>query len=233
MNIIILDTETSKAAVNNYQFSQHSNLVFDIGLVVMDEDTYEIKHKYNAIVKEIYENKETMENFFFGEDALKWYDEQVRHGHIPVKPASEIGADIQKISNDYDVDVVSAYNATFDVDAIKDTWRDLKAGAVFDFDEVQVWDLYHMACQAVQHDENYKLAAVEYGFVTNSGNIRATAEAMYAYIKKDFNFIEDHTALSDAEIEAEILQWMLEKEKADMSIYFDRSPNSQAWRLIQ
>lgn len=232
-NIIVLDTETSKAGPGNYQFSPLSNLVFDIGFVIMCEDTYEIKYSYNALVEEVFNDSEIMSNFFFGEKAVAWYYKQAKSGQIPVKPARQIGEEIQKIVKEFDVDIVTAYNATFDVGAIKDTWRDLEAGLVFDFDEVIVWDLYHMACQALQYDENYAIAAVENNFLTDKGNVRATAEAVYAYIHNDFGFVEDHTALSDAQIEADILKWMLNNEKKNMSIYYDRASNNQAWRLVQ
>lgn len=233
-NIIVLDTETSKPEAGDYRFAQDTNLVFDIGFTVIDEDTYEIKHRYNALVEEIYTDHEIMHNFFFGDEALQWYEKQVQEGAIPVKPAAQITKEVQEIVKKYDVMIITAYNATFDVEAIKDTWRDLHAGEIFNFDDMIVWDIYHMACQALEHDDNYTIAAVENGFVTNKGNIQATAEAVYSYIKKDPNFVEDHTALSDAEIESEILAWLLEIEKKNnMSVYFDREPNQGAWRLVQ
>lgn len=48
-------------------------------------------------------------------------------------------------------------------------------------------------------------------FYTESGNYSTTAETVYRYITNNIDFIEEHTALADSEIEWEILRYCLLK----------------------
>ena len=52
----------------------------------------------------------------------------------------------------------------------------------------------------------YNKFCCENGFVTKSGNIQMTAEVCYRFLSGDVDFVEEHTALADCEIEAEILR---------------------------
>jgi hypothetical protein len=51
------------------------------------------------------------------------------------------------------------------------------------------------------------------GFITEKGNISCSAEAVYSYLSQESDFEEDHTALSDCEIEAKILQAVFSRKK--------------------
>jgi histidinol phosphatase-like PHP family hydrolase len=53
--------------------------------------------------------------------------------------------------------------------------------------------------------DEYKKFCEEYNLYTESGNYSTTAEAVYRFISGDTEFIEEHTALADSEIECEIL----------------------------
>ena len=46
---------------------------------------------------------------------------------------------------------------------------------------------------------------------TESGNYSTTAESVYRYVSGNTEFIEEHTALADSEIELEILKFCLEQ----------------------
>ena len=50
-------------------------------------------------------------------------------------------------------------------------------------------------------------------YITEKGNISCSAEAVYSYLFKDKDFVEDHTALSDCEIEAKILQAVFDRKQ--------------------
>ena len=54
-------------------------------------------------------------------------------------------------------------------------------------------------------DETYKAFCEEHGYFTDSGNYSTTAETVFRYVTGNTDFIEDHTALSDSEIEGSIL----------------------------
>ena len=51
------------------------------------------------------------------------------------------------------------------------------------------------------------------GLLTPAGNFSTTAETLFRYMGKDAEFIEDHMALSDALIEAELWAYALKQHK--------------------
>ena len=173
-----------------------------------------------------------MSKYVFDDEKLQWYKDEVAAGRLEVIPFAQMSKEVHAIIEEYDVEVFSAYNMGFDVRAVSDTAMSLKSGIFIDFDNEECWDLYHMACHALQGNDNYVVACMENGLVSPSGNIKANAEAVYSFITNNFAVIEDHTALSDAEIEADIMRWVLELEK-EKQVYFKREIYSQAWRLVQ
>jgi DNA polymerase III epsilon subunit-like protein len=48
-------------------------------------------------------------------------------------------------------------------------------------------------------------------FFTEKGNLKMTAESIYCFISNNKNFTEKHTALKDAEIEAEIYDYIIKR----------------------
>lgn len=228
--VLIIDTETVNKNAE-FGFNANGNLVFDLGVVVWNTDNT-IVEQYNAIVKEVWEDPEAMKNYVFSQEKIEWYKQQIALGLLPVKPMSEVAEDMRKLYSKYQSPILAAYNVTFDVRAVKDTAIELKAGLVFDFDGAEVWDIYHMACQALKGNDNFIASCVENGYVTEKGNIKATAESVYSFIHGDYTFVEDHTALSDAVIEADILDWVLKLEDSK-KVYFNRDASAAAWRLVQ
>ena len=67
--------------------------------------------------------------------------------------------------------------------------------------KVEFYDIWTMACMTLCQQKTF-LANAKY---TKRGNIITNAETVYNYITDQTDFIEDHTAFSDACIEAEIL----------------------------
>ena len=62
-----------------------------------------------------------------------------------------------------------------------------------------------MALQTITHQRGFERFCHEHEFVSRSGQSCATsAEAVYAYITKNPDYVEEHTALSDALIEMAI-----------------------------
>lgn len=67
-------------------------------------------------------------------------------------------------------------------------------------------DIWGLACQNILNSNSYRNACLENGWLTNSGTFFSTnAENAKRFLDNKFDFVEDHTALSDAEIETVIL----------------------------
>jgi hypothetical protein len=75
-----------------------------------------------------------------------------------------------------------------------------------------------MACQTLCNQKTFQAF---YKKVTAKGNIISNAEIIYNYVN-DLNgeFVESHTALSDSEVETEILQRILKLRKPEFTIAF-------------
>ena len=66
------------------------------------------------------------------------------------------------------------------------------------------------------------------GWVSPAGNIKTGAEFAHRYCSGDHSFIEDHTALSDARIEVEILAQCYAQKKIVPYGKINGSP----WRIV-
>lgn len=77
-------------------------------------------------------------------------------------------------------------------------------------------DLWGIACDRLINIDKYRNYCLQNGLVTDSAiYFKSSAETSFQYLMKQHNFIEDHTALSDAEIEAQILTKALKKGKVE------------------
>lgn len=224
---LILDTETVS---NNKGFSLYGNYVFDIGatLCVIEDSNITILENFNYLVEEIYKNEDLMKNYFFGEDRLNSFYKE--NSDIEVRSWNKIVEHFKKIIEDFEIEDYAAFNITFDMNSIQSTCDKLKTDNPFkDLTKV---DLYNKSCQALADDENYKIFCVENGRVTEKGNIKSDAESVFAYLFNAPSIIESHTALLDAILETKIYQWLLKEEK-EQDTFFEDTPNTQAWRLVQ
>ena len=75
-------------------------------------------------------------------------------------------------------------------------------------------DLWCIACDRLINIDKYRNYCLENELLTASALFfKTSAETAFQYLMKKYDFIEDHTALSDAEIEAQILTKALKKGK--------------------
>lgn len=85
-----------------------------------------------------------------------------------------------------------------------------------DFD---IADLWLLACKKLINNQKYKDYCLKNDFLTTSGTFfKTSAETVFSYLIDDEDFIEDHTALSDAIIENEILRKLLSRGKVEPSM---------------
>ena len=102
----------------------------------------------------------------------------------------------------YEVERAFAYNSAFDEKVFNFNCDWFKV--INPFEAVPISDIRGY----VHHfmiDNTFRAWCEENNAFTESGHYSTTAEALTRYIRSDTSFVEDHTALSDSEIEAEIL----------------------------
>lgn len=79
-------------------------------------------------------------------------------------------------------------------------------------EEFPIIDLWGKACETLINNNRYKEFCLKNNYITESGiYFKTSAESTFAYLMKDKDFVESHTALDDAEIETIILTKILKK----------------------
>jgi hypothetical protein len=80
-------------------------------------------------------------------------------------------------------------------------------------------DLWGVACDRLINIDKYRDYCLENKLLTASATyFKTSAETSFQYLMKNYDFVEEHTALSDAEIEAQILAKALKKGKVEPTI---------------
>ena len=82
--------------------------------------------------------------------------------------------------------------------------------------EYPLIDIWALACDRLLNTNKYRKYCCDNNFFTDSKKFfKTSAEVSYRYLMKDNDFIESHTALSDAEIETFILAKALKRGKSE------------------
>ena len=82
--------------------------------------------------------------------------------------------------------------------------------------EYPLIDIWALACDRLLNTNKYRKYCCDNNFFTDSKKFfKTSAEVSYRYLIKDNEFVESHTALSDAEIETFILSKALKRGKSE------------------
>ena len=200
---------------------------YDIAWLIVDREG-NIYERFNGLVAEVLQN-ETLrylvrKDSFAKRKASFYLDEE----HAPIMPMDEIANYTIDILEKYNA-VVVAYNAAFDIKVLDNYAQVLTGTPFFDYD-VEVWDLWNMALNTICDSSNYVRWCIDAGFITAKGNISCSAEAVYSYLFADANFVEEHTALADCEIEAQILQKVFDRKQKLETSYCSPVFRQQVWK---
>ena len=202
MNVAVIDTETTK---NGY--------VYDFGAAIMDIGTGEVIDSMNVVIEETFNNVSAMATAYYAAK-VPTYLEAINAGELEVLPFSECFKRFSSLLESYNVRSIWAYNIAFDFKALNRTIAELSNVFVTSFfpASVKCYDLMSSAINLVGNTRRYQKWAIAHDYVTPTGRARATAETIFRFITDDTSFVEDHTALSDAIIEADILAHLVAKK---------------------
>ena len=213
--IMVLDTETCDLAGN----------VYDVGYTIANRKG-EIVTQYNALVSEIFTDAEKMTGAFYAKKLFTHYAPMLDAGTIRLQSWADIVAQMQNDAETFGVNVLAAYNLGFDRRVMRQTNNLLGLGPIMP--AMEMLDIWQFACETKLSQQTYKDIARANGWVSSKGNIRTGAEYAYRFCSGDFGFIEDHTALSDAIIETDILTaCYASKKRVPYGIM-----NAQPWRIV-
>ena len=202
---IVIDTETVDTVKRKDGKPNPSNaLVYDAGWVVADADGT-IYERRSFVNLDVLARRELMETAYYA-DKLPLYWSGLNVTWQPTDTKT-IWRTLANDCKEYDVKELYAYNSRFDEQALNSTIRHMSNGWRNFFAPYKtVWrDVWAMAGETICASKKYVRWCDVNGFITQSGNPSTSAETVYRYICGNLNFEEQHTALSDAEIELAIL----------------------------
>jgi len=215
--ILVLDTETCDL----------TGSVYDIGYTITNKKG-DILTTYNALVREIFTDAKKMMGAFYAKKMFSHYAPMLDDQLVKMADWSEIVERIRSDIAEFNVTTVAAYNAGFDFRVMAATHKMLGNSDNVLLEKIKVLDIWQFACETKLSQKSYKKLAISRGWVSPAGNIKTGAEFCYRYTSNDHDFIEDHTALSDAVIETQILAaCFAQKKRVPYGII-----NGAPWRLV-
>ena len=215
--ILVLDTETCDL----------SGSVYDVGYTISDKKG-NIALTRNWLVGEIFTDASRMMGAFYAKKMFTHYARMLNDGEVKLAAWSYIVEAIQADCAAHKVTTVAAYNAGFDFRVMGNTHTMLGYSGKILPSGIKILDLWQFACETKLSQKAYKKLAIQNNWVSPAGNIKTGAEFAYRYTAQRPEFIEDHTALSDALIETQIMAaCFAQKKRVPYGII-----NAQPWRIV-
>ena len=218
--IMMIDTETTNDI--------DCPIVYDVGFQVFDlnGNTFASDSLINA---DVFLDKELMKSAYYAEK-IPQYIQGIKDRAFKVRTFRQVRWLIKDAMERWNCSIVCAYNANFDVTALNTTERWLTKSQYRYFLPygTQVFCIWHMACQVICTQTKYIKFCLANNFVSPSGNIKTSAEAVYAFLTKDSHYEECHTGLQDVLIESKIMAECFRKHKK-----MEKNINRLCWRIPQ
>lgn len=210
--LLFIDTETI-GTLNVID----SVMPFEIGMKVLDTEKNEVVKQKSFIVRKFFNNKYVMMSTFSATKYPKYLEFIDKDCRYKLASVNEISKDIEKIIKNYGIKVMVAHNGQFDKGATERLFNEF--GVNNPFKKVDLLDTMEIS-KIITFSQSYASYCVEHKnnlddlkqsrFITNSGRVRTTAQAIYCYISNNVDFVEAHTGLEDIDIEIEIFKKSME-----------------------
>lgn len=195
MNIMIFDTETTNL---------EKPFCYNIGYVIYNTDTAEILVKKDYVVEQVWHNSMLFTTAYYA-SKRDIYIARMKSRQCKMDKFGYITQTMYRDIKEYEIQHAFAYNSDFDERVFQFNCDWFKC--INPFDTVQVHDIRGQVHNKIAFTDEFQAYCDEHELYTESGNYSTTAEAVYRFITKDNEFIEEHTALADSEIEAAILEY--------------------------
>ena len=189
----VVDTETCPIDKDLTDVVPSNMWTYDFGFAIVDKNG-NVYEAYSFVNADIFiGERELMKSAYYANKIPQYWE------------------DIKK----YNVSEIYAHNMLFDCLSLNNTirWISKSKYRYFFPYGLEICDTLKMARDVILKMPTYKRFCIENGYVTKNGQLRATAEILYRFIKKDNDFIESHTALEDVLIEKEILAYCFKQHK--------------------
>ena len=209
--LMFIDTETI-GTLN----VKESVLPFEIGMKVLDTETMKIVKEKSYLVRKFFNNKYIMLSTFSATKYPDYFEKLDTDKRYKTMSVNDISKDIEKTISRYSIKIMVAHNGNFDKTAMARLFEDF--GVDNPFENIDLLDTMELS-KIITFSKDYANYCLENKdrlnsmkdscFITNSGRVRTTAQAIYCYISNNSQFEEAHTGLEDIDIEIEIFKHSL------------------------
>ena len=194
-----------------------SVLPFEIGMKIFDLETLKVIKEKSYLVRKFFNNKYIMLSTFSATKYPSYFEKLQNDKRYKTMSVNDISKDIEKNVQRYNVKIMVAHNGNFDKTAMARLFEDF--GVDNPFENIDLLDTQEIS-KVITFSKTYtefclankdRLNSIkESCFITNSGRVRITAQAIYCYISNNSQFEEAHTGLEDIDIEIEIFKKSME-----------------------
>lgn len=209
--LMFIDTETI-GTLN----VKESILPFEIGMKILDTETMKVVKEKSYLVRKFFNNKYIMLSTFSATKYPNYFEKLENDKRYKTMSVNDISKDIEKIISRYAIKIMVAHNGNFDKTAMARLFEDF--GVNNPFENIDLLDTMELS-KIITFSKDYANYCLENKdrlnsmkdscFITNSGRVRTTAQAIYCYISNNSQFEEAHTGLEDIDIEIEIFKHSL------------------------
>lgn len=206
--LMFIDTETIGSL-----FVQESVLPFEIGMKVYDLENMKIVKEKSYLVRKFFNNKYIMLSTFSATKYPNYFEKLENDKRYKTMSVNDISKDIEKTIQRYGIKIMVAHNGNFDKTAMARLFENFETNNPFKkLDLLDTMEISKIITFSKDY-ANYCIAnkdilnsVKDSCFITNSGRVRITAQAIYSYLTQNPNFEESHTGLEDIDIEIEIFK---------------------------
>lgn len=221
---LVVDTE-GVDAFNHNDGKAHgeSALFYDFGAIVADREG-RVYERFSFANSDVITNKKLMSSAYYA-DKLPQYFAGIGT-EWQLADTLTIWETVQQVCKEYGIRDVWAFNARYDQQSTNFTIAQKSNGFRRYFLPYKTgWrDIWDYSGSTICNTKKYVKWCYEHDFITESGNPRTNADTVGKYILQDLDFNEQHTALSDCEIELKILLAAFKRNKKA------RHSKGQGWR---
>lgn len=206
--LMFIDTETI-GTLN----VKESVLPFEIGMKILDTETNKVVKERSYLVRKFFNNKFIMLSTFSATKYPNYFEKLENDKRYKTCSAKDIATHLEKMINRYNIKIMVAHNGQFDKTAIARLFEEF--GTENPIEKLDLLDTMELS-KIITFSKDYANYCIEHKdrlnsvkdscFITNSGRVRTTAQAIYCYISNNAEFEEAHTGLEDIDIEIEIFK---------------------------
>ena len=197
LNILVFDTETANL---------EKPFCYNVGYVIYNTDEQKVVLARDYVIEQVWHNTMLFTTAYYADKRALYV------GRMRARKAllDKWGYVMQRLYRDiveFEITDGYAYNCKFDEKVFEFNCDWFKT--INPIENLKIHDIRGYVCEKIV-DEDYKAFCEELKLFTESGNDSTTAEAVYRFVSGDAEFIEEHTALADSEIECKILVYCMD-----------------------